>query len=122
MFGYDTRPDSLFILAVSVIVAMTWAGAISFLPALLAIVLAEGFGWRSLLYYLLVGGTIGLLADQSYDIFGWIDLADQQLVIMLAAGFLGGFTYWLIAGRLAGLQPPDDSAPVKFADGQEPRP
>lgn len=101
---------------------MTWAGAISFLPALLAIVLAEGFGWRSLLYYLLVGGTIGLLADQSYDIFGWIDLADQQLVIMLAAGFLGGFTYWLIAGRLAGLQPPDDSAPVKFADGQEPRP
>ena len=39
------------------------AGAFSFLPALIAIVLAEAFGWRSVFYWLAVGGGIGLAAN-----------------------------------------------------------
>jgi hypothetical protein len=39
------------------------------------------------------------------------DFSDRYTVVLLAAGFVGGFAYWLIAGRLAGTEPaaPDAS-------------
>jgi hypothetical protein len=86
----------------SVIVMMFWAGTIAFLPAAIAIILAEAFAWRSVLYYLLVGGAIGALAVHLAEQSGALDFADRPYVALLAAGFVGGFVYWLIAGRLAG--------------------
>jgi hypothetical protein len=93
------------------VVAMTfWAGTIAFLPAAVAIILAETFGWRSALYYLLVGGLIGATAIHLTTQSGALDFAERPHVTLLAAGFVGGFVYWLIAGRLAGASVPSDSA------------
>jgi hypothetical protein len=86
----------------SVIVMTFWAGTIAFLPAAVAIVLAESFAWRSALYYLLVGGAIGAAAIHMTTQSGAFDFADEPNMALLAAGFVGGFVYWLIAGRLAG--------------------
>jgi hypothetical protein len=86
----------------SVIVMTFWAGTIAFLPAAVAIVLAESFAWRSALYYLLVGGAIGAIAVHLTEQSGALDFADQPYVTLVASGFVGGFVYWLIAGRLAG--------------------
>jgi hypothetical protein len=93
------------------VVAMTfWAGTIAFLPAAIAIVLAESLGWRSALYYLLVGGLIGAAAIHLTTQSGVFDFADRPNAALLAAGFVGGFVYWLIAGRLAGTGIVSDSA------------
>lgn len=108
IFGID---DSRYYSAayfLSVVPMTAWIGAVAFFPALVAIVLGEAFSWRSALYYLAVGGAVGLIADQIANVYGRFDLAERQTVILLAAGFVGGFTYWLIAGRLAGIRRPDD--------------
>jgi len=81
-----------------------WAGAIAIVPALLAITFAEFFSWRSILYYFLVGGIIGLIADQATDLYGNPDFYGQRTVVMLASGFIGGFVYWLFAGQFAGTR------------------
>lgn len=105
----DSR-DYLPATVAAVTLMTVWAGMISALPALLAVIFAELFGWRSVLFYFLVGGMIGLIADQVSKLA--IDPVPYggRTVIMLAAGFVGGFVYWLIAGRLAG-QGGSDSSP-----------
>ena len=78
-------------------------GALSVLPTVLVIVLAEMFAWRSVIFYLAVGGGLGLAADR-LDVMLWE--ADGNTLLLPAAGFVGGFAYWLIAGRLAGIARP----------------
>jgi len=80
-----------------------YAGAFSFIPALIAIVLAEAFGWRSVFYWLAVGGGIGLAANALGGFIGAPDFADYRLALHLAAGFVGALVYWLIAGRFSGV-------------------
>ena len=75
---------------------------ISFLPALLVVVLAEIFAWRSLFVYLAAGGLIGILGKQTTIAWGGLDFANDLFTLCLAGGFAGGFVYWLIAGRDAG--------------------
>jgi hypothetical protein len=106
LFGYQSD-DPVFItsFSVSVFILLFWTGSVAFAPAVLAIVLAEIFAWRSVLYYLLVGGAIGLLSDQFADRYGRFEFADRRIAIFLAAGFVGGFVYWFIAGHGAGARP-----------------
>jgi hypothetical protein len=104
LFGYEPDPEHRFLFTASVVVWSFWAGAAAFVPAVVAIVLAEAFGWRSILYWLAVGGGIGLLAEQFADRYHGLDFADRRTIVFLAAGFVGGFAYWLIAGRLAGIE------------------
>lgn len=75
-------------------------GAVAGVPVFIVIVLAELFGWRSLIFYLAVGGALGLLTSQLHGIV-W-ETGNNQLLLP-AAGFVGGFVYWLIAGRFAGI-------------------
>jgi hypothetical protein len=93
-FGIDDSHDYFAAYVTAVALMTVWIGAIAFFPALLAIALAEVFAWRSVIYYLLAGGAIGLAADPAFR--------DGHTTVMLASGFVGGFAYWLIAGRLAG--------------------
>jgi hypothetical protein len=72
-------------------------------PAIVIIVLAEAFRWRSVLFYGAAGGvlalalcySIGFTFDAGRDVWPYIQAA-------VAAGIVAGLVYWLIAGRNAG--------------------
>jgi hypothetical protein len=97
--------DGLFmIFATFGFVFVTW---LALMPALLAIVVGEAFSLRSVLYYALAGAAIGAIAYWSLGSFDpsllRIDGATRREVeIMIGAGIVAGFVYWLIAGRTAG--------------------
>ncbi len=77
------------------------AGGLAAIPALIAIAAAETFGWRSVLFYLVAGGAIGLAAHL-FSPFGHEPISTADAQLFLATGAVGGFAYWLIAGRSAG--------------------
>ncbi|MEP3231943.1 MAG: hypothetical protein ABJN04_14755 [Hyphomicrobiales bacterium] len=70
-------------------------------PAAVYGLITEGLSWRSLTVHVLGGGAIAL-----YLLLVASNLASQppqqDIIITLAAGFVAGFIYWLIAGRSAG--------------------
>jgi hypothetical protein len=102
LFNGQIDGDTVLI-ALGTLIGVTWfGGLISFFPALVAIVVAEVLGWRSLYYYLAAGGLIGAVAWQATGYWDGLDFADHLLALCLAAGFAGGFVYWLAAGRDAG--------------------
>jgi hypothetical protein len=78
------------------------------LPALIAILLAEMAGIRSVLYYALAGALLGLASFYSVDLSAALenttDIAPVAygLPLAAAAGLVGGLVYWLIAGRKVG--------------------
>jgi len=76
---------------------------LAFVPAMIAILLAESFSWRSILYYALIGGAIGLFfgAILPTDEPGRVFLT-RGAEIMAGAGVAAGLVYWLFAGRNAG--------------------
>jgi hypothetical protein len=102
LFGFESDAEFLIPFFATVKVTTMWTGAIAILPAVVAIVLAEAFAWRSVLYYFLSGGLIALIADQASDLVIAPGFPGRRMVIMLAAGFVGGFVYWAIAGQRAG--------------------
>lgn len=77
--------------------------ALTALPAFVLAVAGEIFHIRSALYYTMAGGAgaaaIPFLAAPP-DATGTPPAADY-MVIFAAAGFAGGFIYWLLAGRRA---------------------
>lgn len=92
-------------------VGSVFTGAIGLLPLVILIVLAEAFGIRSLLINTAAGAVLIVagyyssgLARPSYE--ESIDRPPppipQQAQIAAAAGAVGGFVYWFIAGRNAG--------------------
>ena len=76
--------------------------AVVAIPAFVVIILAELFGWRSVFFYLiagvLIGLAVGLLPAEQMDPQG-----DNAGALLAAVGAVGGFVYWLIAGRSAGF-------------------
>ena len=70
-------------------------------PAAVYGLITEGLSWRSLTVHVLGGGAIALyliLIDNNPT----TQPPQQDIIITLAAGFVAGFTYWLVAGRTAG--------------------
>ena len=80
--------------------------ALAFLPALLVIALAEGFAWRSVILYGVLGGVLALALGYGIDFAGYLggpnSIVAREREVLAAAGIAGGLTYWLIAGRNAG--------------------
>ncbi len=79
------------------------------LPTLLVIVLAEGFAWRSILVYAVLGGVLALVLCYGLDFAGYAgepgspgSAPAREREVLAAAGIAGGFVYWLFAGRKAG--------------------
>jgi len=78
------------------------AGALVFFPAAAAILLAEVFRWRSVLFYLLAGLTAGLWSAVTLQATNMV-ATDVGPALFAAAGSVAGFVYWLLAGRSAGI-------------------
>src|SRR5580698_5663271 len=91
---------------VVILVGATAIAAIAMVPSLLVIALAEGFGWRSILIYGVLGGVLALSLSYGLDFAGYVGDPDSYLArereVLAASGIVGGFVYWLIAGRRAG--------------------
>lgn len=71
-----------------------------------AIVIAEGLKWRGPVAYVLAGTAVGLVTALPFTgVFGGAEgegLSAGVVQLSAAAGAVGGFVYWLIAGRTAG--------------------
>jgi hypothetical protein len=80
------------------------APVLTLLPGIAAIVIGEVARMRSLLYYILAGGIAAalmpLIATQ-HEALGSPTYSAAYFSIIATAGFVGGFIYWLIAGRNA---------------------
>jgi hypothetical protein len=81
-------------------------GGTAMLPALLLIALTEGFAWRSVVLYGVLGGVLALALTYGIDFAGYIRGPDSMLAhereVLAASGIAGGLVYWLFAGRKAG--------------------
>jgi len=81
-------------------------GGTAMVPALLIIALAEGFAWRSVLFYGSLGGVLALALTYGIDVAGYVHGPDSMLAhereVLAASGIAGGLVYWLFAGRKAG--------------------
>jgi hypothetical protein len=100
---YDAMDRGMATGAISLVVGFTafFVTGLAFLPMLLIILVAESFGWRSVLVYATAGLGLALffrslLTFQGQDFFG------RDFEIMAAAGIAAGLVYWMLAGRNAG--------------------
>jgi len=86
----------------------TFVAFFSFAPAVIIILLAESFAWRSVVIYAVAGGAIGLFCGVTYGFLDWspgprLDVPlDGNAELMAGAGVAAGIVYWLVAGRNAG--------------------
>ena len=87
-----------------VLFAGTVTPALNALPALIGVVAGEVLRIRSWMYYVLAGGAalaaIPILAAPDPADLPRI-IASPYMTIFAAAGFAGGFVYWLLAGARA---------------------
>jgi hypothetical protein len=81
-------------------------GATAMLPALLLIALTEGFAWRSIVLYGVLGGALALALTYGIDFTGYVRGPESMLAhareVIAASGIAGGLVYWACAGRKAG--------------------
>lgn len=104
-FSQGDDPDSVMAIVDQVIGTVMFAAslgpALTLVPALGAIVVGEVARIRSAIYYVLVGGLSVLAIPYLYETGDGISGAvnSHYILVFLAAGFVGGFVYWLIAGR-----------------------
>jgi hypothetical protein len=78
---------------------------LALLPAMIVIVVAEAFRWRSMLFYAAAGGIEAFALYHSSgvaDRMGDGALVTRMAEIMAAAGIVAGVCYWAVAGRNAG--------------------
>jgi hypothetical protein len=109
LFAVSSDPVEKFVFFAAAFFATSFVGATAFVPAIVLVAIAETFDIRSIFYYALGGGLIAAIAWYSADISIRLENTTDispvgygpQLVI--ASGIVGGFVYWLFAGRKAGL-------------------
>ena len=81
-------------------------GAMAILPSFLLIALAEGFAWRSIVLYGVLGGALALALTYGIDFAGYGNgpggLLAHEREVLAASGIAGGLVYWIFAGRKAG--------------------
>ncbi|MCV6545741.1 MAG: hypothetical protein OIF56_00400 [Cohaesibacter sp.] len=100
-YGTDPQLHSIFALFSGVVMA-AMIGPFSVTPTLAFLLMAELLSWRSLYIYLGFGLTLSLFAfhvpTEAKD-----QMATDLDIRAMASGLVGGFVYWMIAGRGAGI-------------------
>lgn len=100
----DAAPLAAFAVFAIGILSSFQIASLALAPSALAVLVAELMGWRGLTINLVLGGLVGLAT-------GWVvsggpseagPMSQGALLVLLATGFIGGFFYWLVAGRGAG--------------------
>lgn len=89
---------------VSAAMTASYLGAMALAPWAVVILVSEVFRLRSVLVYLTVGGLLG--AVPSLGLAPMMRPAGndpRSIAILVATGIVGGFVYWLVAGRMAGV-------------------
>jgi hypothetical protein len=102
IFGLNPTDDAAGWIILFAAWTAAYAGAFAFMPWLIAVVLAEGFGLRSIWFWFAIGGAVGGIAYLFTGFYGDKVEDGSGIAIHLAAGFVGGFVYWLVAGRNSG--------------------
>jgi hypothetical protein len=86
----------------------TMIGYSVFIPACILILFAELTAWRDLLFYALGGAATAVVII----VWKWRPQTEDidTFAAILATGVVGGFVYWLVSGRSAGLVMPPRSS------------
>ena len=75
---------------------------LALLPVIIAITVTEMMCWKGIVAHLLLGGVSALFVVFTQLPQGTTP-SEGTLIVTLAMGFVGGFFYWLVAGRNAGI-------------------
>lgn len=75
--------------------------SLALLPVIVAIAMTEMMRWNGMVTHLVLGGVSALFVMFTQLPSGSTP-SEGTLIVTLAMGFVGGFFYWLIAGRGAG--------------------
>ncbi|PVB61586.1 translation initiation factor IF-3 [Labrenzia sp. 011] len=97
----DQDPLAFIAMTISGLVGASVIGATVLVPAAVLIVLAEAMRLRSLVFHVAAAGGLAFLIWTLGSETGTTDWRPGSPVV-LAAGFMGGAVYWLIAGRKSG--------------------
>nr|WP_321461501.1 hypothetical protein [uncultured Cohaesibacter sp.] len=98
---HDPAVENIFAIFSGFVIAFP-LGHFAFYPAILGLILAEFFSWRSIWIYLGYGLALSFFITHAPG--EPVDaLAIALDVRAMAAGLVGGFVYWLISGRGAGI-------------------
>lgn len=82
----------------------SYLGAMALAPWAVVVIVTEAFRLRSVLLYLLAGGALGALPALGIaPMMRQLDGDPRRIVIVIATGIVGGFVYWVAAGRMAGI-------------------
>lgn len=115
------QPDAFGLLTIFILTVSVFVIGFAFVPAVVAIAIAEVFALRSALFYAVAGALIGLFCGYT---LGFVEYRpdirfDAPLAtnfeLLGAAGIAAGLVYWLIAGRSAGFRRAE-SAPTAVKD------
>lgn len=75
--------------------------SLALLPIIVAIAITEMMRWSGMVTHLVLGGVSALFVMFMQLPQGVVP-GEGTIIVTLAMGFVGGFFYWLIAGRGAG--------------------
>jgi hypothetical protein len=101
--------ESMPLLTIFIFTVSAFAATFAFVPAVVAVLIAETFALRSIVFYAVAGGAVGLFCGY---MLGFVEPMPQfqfdmplrtNFELLAAAGIAAGFVYWLVAGRNAGL-------------------
>lgn len=82
----------------------SYLGAMALAPWVVVVIVGEAFRLRSMLVYLIAGGLLGSLPALGLaPLMHPLDGDPRRTAILIATGIVGGFVYWLAAGRMAGV-------------------
>jgi hypothetical protein len=109
LFSVSSDPIEKFMFFAAAFFATSFVGATAFVPAVILAAIGEAFDIRTIFYYAIGGGLIAAIAWYSSDISVRLENTTDispviwGLQLVVSAGIIGGFVYWLLAGRKAGL-------------------